>query len=157
MIVVADASPLNYLILIERTHLLPKLYRRIFVPETVFNELQHPGAPAPVRSWVAHPPDWLEVCAVRTTRDEALLGLDPGERDVILLALDRAAALVLIDDAQGRYEATRRGIRIAGTLAVLGEADRHRLVDLRAELERLLQTNFRVSSKLISQLLSRWE
>jgi predicted nucleic acid-binding protein len=47
MIVVADASPLNYLVLIEQIGLLPTLYGSVLIPEAVHRELQRPGTPAP--------------------------------------------------------------------------------------------------------------
>jgi predicted nucleic acid-binding protein len=35
MIVVADTSPINYLILIEEIDILPKMYGSVVVPQTV--------------------------------------------------------------------------------------------------------------------------
>lgn len=49
MIVVADTSPLNYLIQIESDELLPRLYGRIVIPAGVLEELKHPSAPPAVR------------------------------------------------------------------------------------------------------------
>jgi len=46
-VVVADTSPLNYLILIEAIDLLPRLYRRIVIPVEVLTELLDKGAPPP--------------------------------------------------------------------------------------------------------------
>jgi predicted nucleic acid-binding protein len=51
MIVIADTSPINYLVLIEQIEVLPKLYGRILIPPSVYEELQsvrnpvagHPG------------------------------------------------------------------------------------------------------------------
>ena len=43
--------------------------------------------------WIATPPPWLEVCAVHGVPDESLLMLDPGERDAILLALERGVGV----------------------------------------------------------------
>jgi predicted nucleic acid-binding protein len=43
MIVVADTSPLNYLIQVECDTLLPRLYHRIVVPAGVLQELRHPA------------------------------------------------------------------------------------------------------------------
>lgn len=37
--VVADTSPLNYLVLIHQINLLPELYGRVLIPESVLNEL----------------------------------------------------------------------------------------------------------------------
>jgi predicted nucleic acid-binding protein len=46
MIVVADASPLNYLIQISCDNLIRDLYRTVLVPASVMEELGHPLAPA---------------------------------------------------------------------------------------------------------------
>lgn len=61
MVVVADTSPINYLVLIDRIGILPQLYTRILIPTAVLEELKHPVAPEPVRDWAAHPPSWLDV------------------------------------------------------------------------------------------------
>lgn len=49
MIVVADTSPLNYLVLINEVELLPVLFGQVLVPQAVFHELQHPKTPAKMR------------------------------------------------------------------------------------------------------------
>jgi predicted nucleic acid-binding protein len=80
--------------------------------------------------------------------------LDPGEQSAILLAQFEAGALLLIDDAAGRLEASRRGILTTGTLGVLRAAALMDLVDLPPALTRLLETNFRVSMTLVADLLA---
>jgi predicted nucleic acid-binding protein len=42
MIVVADTSPLNYLVLIDEIDLLPAIFGKVLLPQAVFLELQHP-------------------------------------------------------------------------------------------------------------------
>jgi predicted nucleic acid-binding protein len=61
MIVVADTSPLNYLILMGKADVLPAIYGRVLTPNAVLVELRHPGAPAAVLAWSATPPAWLEI------------------------------------------------------------------------------------------------
>ena len=56
MIVIADTSPLNYLIQIECESLLPQLYNRVVIPEAVRLELRHPFAPRIVRGWAENLP-----------------------------------------------------------------------------------------------------
>ena len=51
MVVVADTSPINYLVLIGQIDLLTRLYTRILIPPAVLAELKHPLAPKPVRNW----------------------------------------------------------------------------------------------------------
>jgi hypothetical protein len=46
MIVVADTSPLNYLVLLGHIEILAKIYAEIVVPQTVLDELQDSDAPS---------------------------------------------------------------------------------------------------------------
>jgi predicted nucleic acid-binding protein len=48
--VVADTSPLNYLILIDHINLLPQLYGRVLIPESVLQELSAIETPQIVRN-----------------------------------------------------------------------------------------------------------
>lgn len=48
MIVVADSGPLHYLILLDQTELLDRLYGQVIVPEAVLRELTFDKAPQPV-------------------------------------------------------------------------------------------------------------
>jgi predicted nucleic acid-binding protein len=55
MIVVADTSPLNYLVLIGHVAILPHFYQQVLVPSSVWRELQDVNTPEPVRAWSANP------------------------------------------------------------------------------------------------------
>ena len=57
MIVIADTSPINYLIWIAQIDVLPKLYGRILIPSSVYDELTDDDAPEAVRKWIAEAPD----------------------------------------------------------------------------------------------------
>jgi len=93
MIVIADTSPISYLVSIREIDILPKLYGRVLVPPSVYDELRHPRAPEAVRSWIAAPQAWFEVRATSLAPDEELLKADIeiGERDAILLAQEFGA------------------------------------------------------------------
>jgi predicted nucleic acid-binding protein len=60
MIVVADTSPLNYLVRLGHPDVLREIYGRVLVPSAVLSESQQPDAPAEVRAWASEPPAWLE-------------------------------------------------------------------------------------------------
>jgi predicted nucleic acid-binding protein len=45
MLVVTDATPLRYLILIDQVAVLLALYERVIVPQAVIRELQHSRTP----------------------------------------------------------------------------------------------------------------
>jgi predicted nucleic acid-binding protein len=149
MIVVADASPLNYLIQIECEDALEKLYGRVLVPATVIEELRHPAAPVAVATWLKSVPNWIEVRRIAAKIDPALEVLDIGEREAIQLAEEQRADVLLIDERMGREEAKRRGIATTGTLGVLLAAGRRGLVDVKATYQRLIEdTTFRASPEV---------
>jgi predicted nucleic acid-binding protein len=155
-LVVADSSPLNYLVWIEQVEILPALFERIFVPEVVQNELRHSEAPESVRRWIAAPPSWLEIVPEEhESGDPDLLRLDDGERAAILLAIRIGAELLVIDDRDGVDLARSRGLAVTGTLGILDLAATRGLIRLSEAVERLKGTSFRYPPDLLNALLSR--
>jgi predicted nucleic acid-binding protein len=130
MIVVADTSPLNYLVLIGHIEILAKIYTEVLVPKTVLDKLQDSDAPAEVRAWASTPPNWLQISNLIFQRDPLMDRLDRGEQDAILLAESLKAERLIIDDLEGRREAAKRGLPVIGTLGILAEAARRDLLDL---------------------------
>jgi predicted nucleic acid-binding protein len=88
------------------------------------------------------------------TNDPTLSLRDEGERCAILLAQSEPEVLLLIDEAAGRLEASRRGIPNTGTVGALRAAAIARLVDLPSALARLVATNFRISRPLLNGLIA---
>jgi predicted nucleic acid-binding protein len=82
--------------------------------------------------------------------------LQVGERAAILLAESISAELILLDEKSARRIAAQRGMRITGTLGVLGEAALCGLMDLPAAIDRLRRTNFRRSPALMKATLDRF-
>jgi predicted nucleic acid-binding protein len=154
MIVVADAGPLHYLVLIGVVGVLEPLYSRVLVPHTVAGELQEAATPAAVRAWIAQSPEWFEI-RPDPPFDSTLQLLDPGERAAIILALSVNADRLLIDEWDGRIEAERRHLLVTGTLGVLAEAHRAGLLNFEAALARLRQTNFYLSAELVDRVRKR--
>jgi predicted nucleic acid-binding protein len=156
MIVVADTSPLNYLILIGSIDVLPVLYGEVIIPPAVQDEMLSYLAPPSVRSWIGDPPRWLEV---RTpVRSDIPLDpeLDEGEREAILLAhASGENASLLIDERVGRREAARLGLQVTGTLGILLTAHKRGLLDMRVAIERLRATTFKASDALLHEFLGR--
>ena len=164
MIVVSDTSPLIYLNLVGAIEALPQLFGPVYVPVAVLQELKVSRNPQlePVRRWVDSPPVWLEVREPTLTDPSlAASGLDPGEIAAILLAQELQADKLLIDDQDGHIIAAQRGLKFAGTLAVLEEAARRDLIDLAEACARLAdETPFRIGKecrKIIHVMLQRDE
>jgi len=153
MIVIADTSPINYLILIGEIEVLPALFRRVLVPPSVSEELKRPRAPDVVRMCIAQPPVWLEIRAPGRSPGPDLAHLDAGERDAILLAEELGAEQIIIDEIRGRREAKRKQLAYIGTLGALAAGADRELLDLRSAVDRLRQTSFHISQGVLDRLI----
>ena len=152
-IVVADAGPLHYLVLIDCGEALRKLFDRVLVPFAVRDELLHPRAPQKVTDWIISERPWLEITQVAHPRP--VHGLHKGETEALQLALERRADAVLMDDMDGRVAARRLGIPTIFTVAILEIAAEKDLVDLPVAISKLQQTSFFVSREILDAALER--
>jgi predicted nucleic acid-binding protein len=157
MIVVADTSPLNYLILLGKAQVLPELYGHIVVPIAVITELRHSEAPDLVHSWAINPPAWLEIVRPRKIDSTLVPELGAGEREAISVALELGADLLLIDERIGRQAAEARSLQVAGTLAVLLRAGVLGLLDFPVALKELRSLGFRISREIEGKMLASYE
>lgn len=160
MIVVADTSPVCYLILVGEIEVLPKLFTKVVLPREVLHELLDDGAPSPVRAWANAPPPWISIGdvtqRVASNAEASLDRLQSGERATILLAESIQAALILVDEKSARSIAAKRGLRVTGVLGVLVEAANRGFVDLATAINRLTKTNFRYSPGLLKAAWERY-
>lgn len=154
MIIISDTSPIRYLLLIDLIDLLPQLYGQIIISNEVRHEMQSASAPIELRQWIATSPTWLSVENVAIPSDDTLSRLDPGEQAAIALAQQINADFLIMDERLGRRFAQQRGLQVIGILGILTEAAELGLIDLSAALDRLQQTNFRVSQRLIQSFLA---
>ncbi len=156
MIVIADTTPLNYLVLIDKVEILPQLYGRVLIPPAVWEEFQRPETPEAVRGWIAQRPAWLEIRPVERSPEPALGHLGAGEREAITLAEELHADRLILDDHAARRAAIRRKLTVIGTLGVWVEAAERGFVDLTDAIARLQQTTFYVSPGVLEPLIQRY-
>lgn len=155
--VVSDTSPINYLVLIGQINVLSTLYGRVLIPQSVYEELGALETPETVREWRANLPSWIEVPSEQFTPDIDSKYLHAGERDAISLALNRQAEALIIDERRGREEAEKRGLKAIGTLGVIATAHESGLLNLTEAFDRLRQTTFHVSPKLLAAMLRKYQ
>jgi predicted nucleic acid-binding protein len=137
--VVADTSPIHYLILIDQTALLAGCFGRVFVPPAVEAELRHSSAPAVVRRTIAERPDWLETVHFKIDPAQApLVGLHAGERDAILLADFITAELMLLDERKARRTAVGHGHKVVGLFGLLVRGAELGIINFDHAVERLM-------------------
>jgi predicted nucleic acid-binding protein len=157
MLVIADTSPLRYLTIIGEIRLLPMIFGQVFAPTAVLEELTASSSPDDVRSLLESRPDWLKFqCPEPNSVDAVNFNLDRGERAALALALQLKADLVLIDDAAGRKEAKRLGIRTTGIVGVLVLAAERELIDARHVIPRLRKSGFYIDQKVLNLAFGKW-
>jgi predicted nucleic acid-binding protein len=152
-IVVADAGPLHYLVLVDCAGILEKLFDQMLVPSAVRDELLQLNTPEIVKAWIRRPPPRLKV--ERVTNVQPIHGLHPGESEALQLALQAKAAGVLMDDLDGRKAARRLGLSVVGTVGLLERAAEKELIKLPDAVARLRQTNFFIAPEVLNQVLER--
>jgi predicted nucleic acid-binding protein len=151
-LVVADTSPLRFLVEIGYEHVLPQLFKQIWIPGAVSRELQHERTPASVRAWTEHLPRWVHVREIGNSGfDPGSADVDRGEWEAIELAKEIHANLLLIDDRAGVQTAREQGFTVTGTLGVLVEAAASGLIEIEKALEQLGETKFRQTPKLFAE------
>jgi predicted nucleic acid-binding protein len=148
------APDVHDLVLIDLQDILPLLFDRVLIPDAVRRELEAQAAPEPIRRWMAAGPTWLETRPVLDISVD-LEPLGAGEREAIRLAEVTETAVVLLDEKKARRIARDRGLAVSGTLGVLDLGARRGLLDLPAAIDRLEQTTFRASPRLLRLVRER--
>lgn len=152
VIAVSDTGPLIHIGEIDSLELLDA-FDRLFVPETVYDELEHGGLPDGLDnlSFERIEPDQLQPAATE---------LDPGERAALAGASEREAVL-LTDDLGAREAAVEHDIPVHGSLGVIAIAYAHDLVDgdEAAPLMRALQreTSLFVTEAIVDRAIRKLE
>lgn len=148
MIVVSDTSPITTLLQIQKIDLLRIMYGEVFLPEAVQNELStlHPSLP-----------DFFQRAIVANRKEIQRLqkSLDLGEAEAIVLAKEKNADLLLVDDLAGRLIAIQEGVPVVGLIGILIKAKEcghiFSLRDILSKIES--ETTFYLSSELKNSAL----
>ena len=117
--VIANTTPLIALANIDQLELLHELYGTITVPQAVIDEIICEPAKHRVRSAA-----WIKVEAIRDSSQKELFRarLHAGEVEVMILAKEQNADLVIMDDNAAKKTAKFLGLNVTGTLGILLKA-----------------------------------
>lgn len=144
--VISNSSPLIALEQIGLLHVLAELFKEVWVPAAVVDEVP-PTVSLP--SWIlCQPLQQPMAAAVLHTS----LGL--GESEAITLALQEKAGLIILDDRPARRIASALGLKVIGTLGILLAAKRKNLIPAIAPaITALEQHRFHAAPELLKQVL----
>lgn len=156
-LVLTDASPLIALARVDGLPWLGALFGVVWMPPEVRREvLPDRGHPDDGAIQAAQTPGWLRETGP-TPADPPLPDLDEGEAACIRIALAHdGQSLLLMDERAGRAIASERGLRVAGTAAIIGMAKQRGLIaSARDVFGRLHASDFRISAQVIATVLRR--
>lgn len=126
--VIVNSTPLIALCKVNQLELLRELYTEITIPEAVFQEVTAKNDS--VKRIVLENGAWIHVQPVSDTIDRRMYKakLHDGEVEVMILAQEIKADLVIIDDNAARKTAVYLGLPLTGTVGVLLRAKAEGLV-----------------------------
>lgn len=149
---VINSGPLILLDRIDALDVLGKLPYRFYCPPAVRRELDAGKA----LGHRAIAPAWLSEKKLLAPVPPAIKKiLDPGEGEVIQLALDLGIPRVCLDDLRGRSTAESVGLKPIGLLALLGRAKMLGVIpSLKPFAERLLSRGAWYSPRVVQAVLA---
>jgi predicted nucleic acid-binding protein len=153
-LVISNTTPIISLALVGRLDLLEKLYGNVLVPPAVVAEVLAGGQfgigvlEFQQATWFSQTP------LADPRRADLLVDLDRGEAEVIALAQEINADLVILDERLGRRHAQRLGLEITGTLGVMLKGKQLGFVpEVKPLVERLQKGGIRLGRPLIARVL----
>jgi len=151
--VVLNNTPLVAFWALGRLDLLRDLFQEILIPEAVQEEFLATDGNSRRRALADAP--WVRIAGVSSPRRAlAYVGLDRGEAEVLALAEEQDARLVVMDERKGRRYAERMGLPLTGTLGVLLLAKEAGLIEsVSVCVSRLQEAGLFLSRELVQRTL----
>jgi predicted nucleic acid-binding protein len=155
--VVCDASTLIALARIGQLDILVKIEAQVVIPMAVYEEVVVKGAGKPGSDEIRQA-SWIETREVsdRDVVAQFRTVLGAGESEVIALAKESDADLIILDDEDARDAALSEGLNVVGLLAFLVLAKEEGIIDqVRPLLDALRRQGFFISDDLYHHILRK--
>lgn len=152
--VILNNTPLVALWAINQLDLLRRLFGVVLIPTAV--EAEFLATETTARQIALAQTPWIQTVAPSNPRYAlAYTGLDRGEAEVLALAVEHVARLVIIDERKGRQYAHRLDLPLTGTMGVLLLAKENGLVTTIAPLiDQLQDAGLYLAPDLIQKTLT---
>ena len=149
--VILNNTPLVALWAIGRLGLLRDLFAQVLIPQAVRDEFL--AVDSEMRSEALSAAPWVRTGPLSDPR-RALpyAGLDQGEAEVLALAEELPASLLVIDERRARRYAKRLGLPLTGTLGLLLLAKERGLIgSFVEEVDKLKEAGLYLSPALVAR------
>ena len=149
--VISNTTPLIGLADIGCFDILQKLYEKIMIPAAVLKEVKS----EPAKNLVSNS-GFIHVFHVADSQVRKMFSsrLHAGEVEVMLLAEEKQADLLIMDDNAAKKTAKFLGFKVTGTLGVLLKAKQEGYIgEIRPLVDKLQDTGFYVSTMIKQYVL----
>jgi predicted nucleic acid-binding protein len=157
--IVSNATPLIYLAKADKLILLQRVIKNVLIPEAVFQEVvaegKRLGEKDAFRVEKAIAEGWLEVKEVKKIISFQF-ALHSGEIEVISLAKEKEINAVLIDDTKARSAAEIVGLKPVGTLWIILQAVKAKIIDFDeclSTLEDIIDSGFYLKDEIYIKVI----
>jgi predicted nucleic acid-binding protein len=151
MRVFSNTTPIIALSSINQLHLMPALFKEVYVVDTVINECAKGGKIiVPDLTGL----NWLHCVESKNyAHNPLLISLDDGEKHTIESALFHQADYTIIDEKLGRNLAEFLGLTVIGTLGILLKAKQQNKIPSFIDCVKAMQTQgIRYNNQLVERL-----
>ncbi len=149
--VISNTTPVLSLLRINKLSLLKDLYGKVMIPDAVYREIEKGKDKEYYEDLRLLP--WIEILGLKKPDSIAsLTDIDEGEAEVLMLAKEQNADLLLMDEKIGRNMARNLKFRFTGTIGILLKAKEKGLINSVTELlNELIEKGVWMSAKLIAK------
>lgn len=154
--VVVNSTPLIALCGIGQLNILRELYHDIYIPDAVYCEVTALEDSACLQIKTAG--EWIHVEKIQNVTEKKMYKakLHDGEVEVMILAQEKMADLVIIDDNAAKKTAKYLGLTVTGTLGVLIKAKRQGVIEeIYPFLCKMRQNGFYMDPGLVDEVLAQ--
>ena len=152
--VVANSTPLIILGNIDGLKILKGLYGEIIIPRAVFEEVTSKDDDAKIN--LSQNLSWIKILEVQDKSNRKIYQakLHDGEVEVMMLANEISADLLIIDDDAAKKTAKFLGFTVTGTLGVILKAKSEGIIpQVKPIVAEMLRQGFYISPTIIETVL----
>jgi len=152
--IVSNTTPIITLLTISKLELLQQIYGQIIIPKGVYEEIEQ-GKEKPFYTDLSKF-EWITIKLIKDREPiKYLRDLDKGEAEVIVLANELQADLVIIDERLGREFAEYFNLKVTGTIGVLLKAKELGFIKkIKPLINQMIDSGIWLNKKLIDKILN---
>ena len=153
--IIVNSTPLIILCKIGQLEILKKLYGEIFIPQAVYKEIT--AKSDLIKTQINNAAkEWIKIKAIQNHDDKKMYKakLHDGEVEVMILAQEQKADLVIIDDNAAKKTAKYLQLPVTGTLGVLIKAKMKGIIpNVLLIIEEMERNHFYINKEIKNMVL----